>query len=312
MPSDTSAQARQYARVARAIAFIRENAARQPSLEEIAAAVHLSPCHLQRIFSEWAGISPKRFLQYLTKEFAKGQLAASRDLLTVAEDTGLSSTSRLHDLMVSCEAMTPGEIRHAGAGLEIAYGFAPTPFGDAIVAWTGRGICHLAFSVAAPALMTAELMGRWPNAVFRRAAPAGGDIPGRTDTRESASVATRHQFPDQGLGNPAPHRIRTGRLLPAARRAGGLRPGTARRRQRPGGEPARFPDPLPPRAPRKRRGWQLPLGSRPQACPARLGGGRRRAPARNGLTASPAHAGRTSVSPGGGGPLEIHDARPYY
>ncbi len=168
MPSDTSAQARQYARVARAIAFIRENAARQPSLEEIAAAVHLSPCHLQRIFSEWAGISPKRFLQYLTKEFAKGQLAASRDLLTVAEDTGLSSTSRLHDLMVSCEAMTPGEIRHAGAGLEIAYGFAPTPFGDAIVAWTGRGICHLAFSVAAPALMTAELMGRWPNAVFRR------------------------------------------------------------------------------------------------------------------------------------------------
>lgn len=168
MPSDTSAQARQYARVARAIAFIRENAARQPSLEEIAAAVHLSPCHLQRIFSEWAGISPKRFLQYLTKEFAKGQLAASRDLLTVAEDTGLSSTSRLHDLMVSCEAMTPGEIRHAGAGLEIAYGFAPTPFGDAIVAWTGRGICHLAFSVAAPAFMTAELMGRWPKAAFRR------------------------------------------------------------------------------------------------------------------------------------------------
>ena len=136
MPSDTSAQARQYARVARAIAFIRENAARQPSLEEIAAAVHLSPWPLQRIYSESAGISPKRFLQYLTKEFAKGQLAASRDLLTVAEDTGLSSTSRLHDLMVSCEAMTPGEIRHAGAGLEIAYGFAPTPFGDAIIAWT--------------------------------------------------------------------------------------------------------------------------------------------------------------------------------
>ncbi|WP_341648009.1 helix-turn-helix domain-containing protein [Thauera humireducens] len=93
-----------------------------------------SPQHLQRVFAEWAGISPKRFLQFLTKEYARHQLAAA-DTLTVAEDAGLSSTSRLHDLMVSCEAMTPGEIRTAGRGIDIGHGVAPTPFGDALIAW---------------------------------------------------------------------------------------------------------------------------------------------------------------------------------
>ena len=109
--SDDETAARHYAIVARAIAFIRAHARSQPGLDEVAAAVHLSPAHLQRVFAEWAGISPKRFLQYLTKEYARQQLAQSASLLDVTLAAGLGSPSRLHDLMVSCEAMTPGEIR---------------------------------------------------------------------------------------------------------------------------------------------------------------------------------------------------------
>lgn len=168
MPVETPEQARQYALVARAITFIRENAQQQPTLEQIAEAVHLSPFHLQRLFAEWAGISPKRFLQYLTKEYAKRRLKSSQDALTVSVNAGLSSTSRLHDLMVTCEAMTPGEIRAGGDGLEITYGFALSPFGEALVGWTRRGICHFAFSVANHDAMTAELVGDWVNAKFSR------------------------------------------------------------------------------------------------------------------------------------------------
>ncbi|HRL75051.1 MAG TPA: methylated-DNA--[protein]-cysteine S-methyltransferase [Candidatus Accumulibacter phosphatis] len=161
-------QSRNFAVVARAIEYISANARGQPTLEEIAAAVHLSPFHLQRLFSAWAGISPKRFLQYLTKEHARRELARSRDVLTVAADSGLSSGSRLHELMVSCEALSPGEIRAGGRGITISCGFAPSPFGDALIAWSGRGVCHLAFcSTAAPA-MIAELVARWPAATICR------------------------------------------------------------------------------------------------------------------------------------------------
>lgn len=161
---DAAGPGRHYRTVAAAIAFIRAHAGAQPALEEIAAAVHLSPFHLQRLFADWAGISPKRFLQYLTKEYAKRRLAAAADVLSVAADAGLSSTSRLHDLMVSCEAMTPGEIKSGGRGLEIGHGFAPSPFGAALVAWTARGICHFAFCVADEVAMLAELSARWPGA----------------------------------------------------------------------------------------------------------------------------------------------------
>lgn len=165
---DAAAQSRHFRIVAEAIAFIRAHAGAQPSLEEIAAAVHLSPHHLQRLFADWAGISPKRFLQYLTKEYAKRRLAASADTLSVAADAGLSSTSRLHDLMVSCEAMTPGEIKSCGLGMAIGHGFAPSPFGEALAAWTARGVCHFAFRVADRGAMLAELSARWPGASLVR------------------------------------------------------------------------------------------------------------------------------------------------
>lgn len=164
-------QARHYATVARAIAFIRVQARAQPTLEEIAAAVHLSPQHLQRVFCAWAGISPKRFLQYLTKEYARTRLAAATATITVAAAAGLSGTGRLHDLMVSCEAMTPGEIQAAARGIDIGHGIAPTPFGDALVAWTVRGVCHFAFRSDrddGDETMIAELRARWPAAVLHR------------------------------------------------------------------------------------------------------------------------------------------------
>ncbi|EXI66424.1 MAG: Regulatory protein of adaptative response [Candidatus Accumulibacter adjunctus] len=161
-------QSRSFAVVARAIDYLRANARGQPTLEEVAAAVHLSPFHLQRLFSAWAGISPKRFLQYVTKEHARHELAKARDVLSVAADSGLSSGSRLHDLMVHCEALSPGEIRSGGLGIAITCGVAPSPFGDALIAWTARGVCHLAFCSMAEPAMLAELLARWPAATIVR------------------------------------------------------------------------------------------------------------------------------------------------
>ena len=147
--------------------FIRSNARRQPSLNEISGSLGLSEFHLQRIFSEWAGVSPKRFLQYVTKEYARQALRNTEDLLSVTFEAGLSSPGRLHDLMVTCEAMSPGEIKSLGAGLEISFGEAPTPFGNALIAWTPRGICHLGFvDGAAAAHAVACLQQDWPSAAL--------------------------------------------------------------------------------------------------------------------------------------------------
>lgn len=162
-------QERQYQMVARAIGFIRSNALRQPSLNEIAGNLGLSEFHLQRIFSEWAGVSPKRFLQYVTKEYAKEALRSAEDLLSVTSKMGLSSPGRLHDLMVTCEAMSPGEIKSMGANLQIGFGEAPTPFGNALIAWTQRGICNLGFvDDEASEKAVAGLKQEWPNATLVR------------------------------------------------------------------------------------------------------------------------------------------------
>jgi len=157
-------QARQYEVVASAIRYLREHAAQQPTLQELAQAVHLSEFHLQRLFAQWAGISPKRFLQYLTKEYARQALREAQDVLTVSQASGLSGAGRLHDLMVSCEAMTPGEIRSGGAGVTVGWGQADTPFGLALVAWTPRGLCYLAFLDGDAAQRYQELRAAWPAA----------------------------------------------------------------------------------------------------------------------------------------------------
>lgn len=158
-----------YAIVAEAIRFLQQNAGRQPGLDALAAHTGLSAFHLQRVFSQWAGISPKRFLQFLTKEHARRSLLRSRDVLGAALASGLSGPGRLHDLMISCEAVTPGQVGAGGEGLTIRFGFAPTPLGEIVAGLTPRGVCHLRF--VEPGMQSAaqaELRLEWPQAVFRR------------------------------------------------------------------------------------------------------------------------------------------------
>ncbi|MFC3153324.1 bifunctional transcriptional activator/DNA repair enzyme AdaA [Litoribrevibacter euphylliae] len=138
-------QAKNYQRIEQAIAFLRANFKSQPSLEEVAAHVHLSEYHFQKMFKEWAGISPKQFNKHLTLEFAKQQLAAKQSVVDTAFESGLSGSGRLHDLFVTLEAVTPGEFAKIGEGIEIRYGIHPTPFGFLFMAVTERGVCQLTF-----------------------------------------------------------------------------------------------------------------------------------------------------------------------
>jgi len=159
-----------YARISDAIAFIASQVARQPTLDEIAAHVHLSPFHFQRLFSRWAGVTPKRYLQVLTLERAKALLHESRSLLEVADTLGLSSGSRLYDHFVQLEAVTPGEYKQRGAGLVIDHGVHDTPFGQAFVALTPRGVCNFSFlDDQAPQAPLAALAHNWPEAELREA-----------------------------------------------------------------------------------------------------------------------------------------------
>lgn len=134
-----------YDRIATAIDYLSENFKEQPDLDEVAAQVHLSPFHFQRLFTAWAGVSPKKFLQYLTTAYLKDKLQASSNLIEAAEWAGLSSQSRVYDLFVNMEAVTPNEFRNSGAGLTIQYGYHDTPFGKCFIAVTPRGICGLSF-----------------------------------------------------------------------------------------------------------------------------------------------------------------------
>ncbi len=134
-----------YDRIEKAIKFIEKNFSLQPDLKEIADQVGLSEFHFQRLFSRWVGISPKRFLQFLTKEYAKQLLENSSNLLDVTYEAGLSSPGRLHDLFVTCEAVTPGEYKSKGEGITIRYGYHPSPFGECLLATTARGICGFFF-----------------------------------------------------------------------------------------------------------------------------------------------------------------------
>ncbi|WP_447836053.1 bifunctional transcriptional activator/DNA repair enzyme AdaA [Aeromonas salmonicida] len=157
-----------YARIADAIRFIASQVERQPTLDEIAGHVHLSPFHFQRLFSRWAGVTPKRYLQVLTLERAKALLQESRPLLEVADTLGLSSGSRLYDHFVQLEAVTPGEYKQRGAGLVIDHGVHDTPFGQAFVALTPRGVCNFSFlDDQAPQAPLTTLAQSWPAAELR-------------------------------------------------------------------------------------------------------------------------------------------------
>jgi AraC family transcriptional regulator of adaptative response/methylated-DNA-[protein]-cysteine methyltransferase len=153
-----------YQRIEQAILYIEEHYKDQPSLEDVAANVGLSEYHFQRLFTRWAGVSPKRFLQFVTKESAKELLDRSENLLEATHQTGLSSLGRLHELFVTTEAVTPGEYKSRGAGLSIRYGIHPTPFGKCLIATTDRGICHLGFVQTSEGDAIDSLVTEWKQA----------------------------------------------------------------------------------------------------------------------------------------------------
>ncbi len=153
-----------YDKISQVISYLLEHARQQPSLTLLAEKAGLSPSHLQRKFTAWTGISPKSFLQHLTQQQARAMLNHGKPLEQVAWDTGLSGPGRLHDLCIKIEAATPGEIRRGGEGLDISFGFGPTPFGDCLLADTPRGICYIAF--VGPQSGLDELYKLWPRATY--------------------------------------------------------------------------------------------------------------------------------------------------
>jgi AraC family transcriptional regulator, regulatory protein of adaptative response / methylated-DNA-[protein]-cysteine methyltransferase len=157
-----------YTRIEKTIHYLQDQFPGQPGLDELAQAIGVSPFHFQRLFQRWAGVTPKKFLQYLSLGYAKRRLQESRSLLDTAYGAGLSAPSRLHDLFLSVEAMTPGQYKSAGKGLRIGYSFFPTPFGEAVGASTALGICGLSFVKAGRKKAALdEVRSAWPRADLR-------------------------------------------------------------------------------------------------------------------------------------------------
>jgi AraC family transcriptional regulator of adaptative response/methylated-DNA-[protein]-cysteine methyltransferase len=191
-PTQSAPAQSDYARIARAIAFLEAHAEEQPTLEDVAASAGLSPSHFQRLFTAWAGVSPKRYLQFRTLAHARALLSSRRPLLEATYAAGLSSGGRLHQLFVSLEAVTPGEFKSGGAGLTLRHGVHPTPFGDAFLALSERGVVALHFLADVSAEAALEgLRLEWPGARVREA-PA-----------ETAAVVERIFGPVAAAG-PAP------------------------------------------------------------------------------------------------------------
>lgn len=159
-----------YQRIERAILYLEQNFKQQPELGEVAEAVNISPFHFQRIFTEWAGISPKRFLQFLTVGFLKAKLQQSKNLVEAAEAAGLSSQSRVYDLFTTLEAVTPEEYKQRGNGILINYGFHETPFGVALIGITERGVCWLSFITTDedPRIELENMKTHWHNSIFHQ------------------------------------------------------------------------------------------------------------------------------------------------
>ncbi len=200
--TDIARNARDYARIEAAILYLEAHFRDQPSLATVAREAGLSPHHFQRLFRRWAGISPKRFGQYLTLDYAKAQLDASASILDASYDAGLSGPARLHDLFVTYEAISPGAFKRRGAGIDIAWGVHPSPFGPCFAGLTARGICALGFADGDGSAVRAEFEGRWPAARFRedRAATAAvvacifGERPGDGAPLRLAVAGTNFQL----------------------------------------------------------------------------------------------------------------------
>ncbi|MFN2541285.1 MAG: methylated-DNA--[protein]-cysteine S-methyltransferase [Chthoniobacterales bacterium] len=180
-----------YERVASVIRYLDRHHTDQPDLNALAQSVDLSPFHFHRLFSSWAGVTPKDFLQCLTLEYAKTLLRDDDSVLDTALNAGLSGPGRLHDLCVTLEAASPGEMKSGGAGLDVDYGFAPTPFGQALIAETMRGLCHLSFVNGEGRDGARDLLeSQWPNAKMHRADHRAGELAERIFARPSENESS--------------------------------------------------------------------------------------------------------------------------
>jgi len=187
---------RDFTRIARAIRFIDTNFRAQPRLAAIAASAHLSEFHFNRLFRRWAGITPRQYLAHVTARAARGALLSTPSVLDAAYCVGLSGPSRLHDLMVTLDAVTPGELKARGRGMQITYGFTDTPFGRALLASTARGLCHLAFvESGAEGASVAALAARWPQAPLRRDEGAAAHLAERVWGSPESAAGSRVAAP---------------------------------------------------------------------------------------------------------------------
>ena len=170
MKSETSTIGRMnshqhYQLISDALHWLCQNQSRQPSLEDLAKYLNLNPQYVQKLFQQWAGVSPKQFLKYLTKSQAMERLQQGQTVLESALSSGLSGPGRLHDLLITTVAITPGEAKRKGLGVEIHYGYGLTPFGEALLAWTERGVCFLGFCHEKDKQYTfSEFEQQWPDA----------------------------------------------------------------------------------------------------------------------------------------------------
>ncbi len=185
-----------YARVEKAIRYLKDCYLEQPDLRTVAAVAGVSEFHFQRLFSRWAGISPKTMLQLLTAQRAKALLRDSRSsVLDAALDAGLSGPGRLHDLMIAVDAVTPGEFKSYGSGVEIRYGFHATPFGVCMIGATARGVCRLSFldqdNRQSRADLLADFKAEWPRATFREDTPLSGRLTRRIFSSGAARAPLR-------------------------------------------------------------------------------------------------------------------------
>lgn len=200
-----------YRRVEKAIRLLEDRFREQPTLEDLADHLKLSPCHVQRLFKRWAGVSPKRFLQYVTLEHAKRLLRGSDTVLQASWGAGLSGPGRLHDLAVTLEGVTPGELRSGGEGVSLRWGIHPTPFGPAFLAVTERGVTSLAFVPSEGPEPLIESLGRsWPGSRLREAPEETGPVARRIfgSSDEATSLARSPLLEPRPNGGPTALRLR--------------------------------------------------------------------------------------------------------
>lgn len=191
-----SQQEQDYRKIEKAIRYLQQRWQERPSLKEIAAAVHLSEFHFMRLFKRWAGTTPKQFQQFLTKEHAKALLKKGCSVLEASHESGLSGPGRLHDLLISVEALTPGEAKVRGRGVKMEYGFGPTPFGEALIVRTSKGICALRFvGKQGREKELRELKSEWPEALWSR------------EEQKSRSLLKKLFSPDRGLKQKTAFRL---------------------------------------------------------------------------------------------------------